>query len=115
MTIIRICRYKRLVFNIITVLFIQIIAGSISVYSQSTESEMKAVAFQKLSLFIDWPGKAFEKNDKEFIIAVIGKNPFENKLEEIYKNVRIKDRPVRIEYFRDVKQIERCQIGRAHV
>jgi hypothetical protein len=81
-----------------------------STYSQSTEYELKAVAFQKLSLFIEWPQEAFENNGNEFVIGVAGNNPFGGLLESVYENVRIKEKKVKIIYIRDFKQILQCHI-----
>jgi hypothetical protein len=101
---------NRMDLKILNVFLMLFIYGITCIFSQSTEAELKAVAFQKLSLFIDWPGNVFNNNEKDFIIGVLGKNPFDNKLEDIYKNVRIKDRPVRIEYFRDIRQLKKCHL-----
>jgi len=78
--------------------------------SQSTEYELKAVAFQKLSLFIEWPGNAFENSGNEFIIGVLGENPFGNLLESVYENVKIKDKKVKTVYFRNIEQAGKCHL-----
>lgn len=81
-----------------------------SLNSQSTEYELKAVAFQKLSLFIDWPEEAFESTGNEFIIGVIQNNPFGSLLETVYENVKIKERKVKIVYLRDIEKIGGCHL-----
>jgi hypothetical protein len=80
------------------------------IYGQTSEYELKAVAFQKLSLFIEWPGNVFANNDSDFIIAVLGKNPFGKILEQTYNNVRIKNRNVKIIYCKDLEQLMPCHL-----
>lgn len=89
-----------------------VMGGAITkLFSQSAEYTMKAVAFEKLSLFITWPTNAV-KNDpsKEFVIAVLGQNPFGNILNDIYKDKKIKDKRVRIVYATNIMQLQDCQI-----
>jgi hypothetical protein len=82
-----------------------------ALFSQSAEYTLKAVAFEKLSLFIDWKATAIQDNSsKEFVIAVFGKNPFGNTLKEVYENKKIKDKTVRIIYAKSIKDLTNCQI-----
>ncbi|HVN59317.1 MAG TPA: YfiR family protein [Bacteroidales bacterium] len=79
-------------------------------YAQTPEAEVKAVAFQKLSLFIEWPAHALDTPGKDFIIGVIGKSPFGDILESVYESTLIKGRKVKIVYFKDVKQLTLCHM-----
>lgn len=82
-----------------------------ALFSQSAEYTLKAVAFEKLSLFITWKATAIQDNSsKEFVIAVLGKNPFGNTLKEVYENKKIKDKTVRIIYAKNIKDLTSCQI-----
>jgi hypothetical protein len=79
--------------------------------TQSEESMMKAVAFEKLSMFITWPEHSSENNAKqEFVITVLGQNPFGNILEEVYKNEKIKDKKVKINYISSIQKLTDCNI-----
>ncbi len=80
-------------------------------FSQSAEYTMKAVAFEKLSLFITWPANTI-KNDPshEFVIAVLGQNPFGSILNDVYKDKKIKDKRVKIVNVKNIKQLTDCQI-----
>ncbi len=79
--------------------------------SQSEEYMMKAVAFEKLSMFITWPARSSENNaSREFIIAVLGQNPFGNILEEVYKNGKINGKKVKINYISSIQKLTDCNI-----
>ncbi|MCX6272240.1 MAG: YfiR family protein [Bacteroidetes bacterium] len=72
---------------------------------------MKAVAFEKLSMFITWPaGNQKSDMSHEFVIAVYGQNPFGDMLEKVYENKKIKDKKVKIVYINNIKQLNECQI-----
>jgi len=79
-------------------------------FSQSSEFEMKAVALEKLALFIEWPKSVPENTTDNFVIAVLGQNLFGTTLEQVYKNHKIKEREVKIIYINDIDQLPECQM-----
>lgn len=80
-------------------------------FSQPTEYTMKAVAFEKLAMFITWPdNSSTNETSQEFIIAVLGQNPFNGILEEVYAGKKIKERKVKIIYLKDIENIVNCDI-----
>ena len=92
-----------------------IIAGmlclSAKAFTQSEEYMMKAVAFEKLSMFITWPAHSSENNaSEEFVITVLGQNPFGNILEEVYKDGKIKGKKVKINYISSIQKLTECNI-----
>jgi hypothetical protein len=58
---------------------------------------LKAVFLERFTRFIDY-GTAPSENQGDFIIAVYGHNPFEQKLEQVYASQTILNRKVRIVY-----------------
>ncbi|NWJ52389.1 MAG: YfiR family protein [Bacteroidetes bacterium] len=99
-------------FQLKIALSVAVVLGcEMQLFSQSAEYTMKAVAFEKLSLFISWQANVI-KNDpsQEFVIAVLGQNPFGNILKDVYKDKKIKDKRVKIVYFKNIKQLPECQI-----
>ena len=95
----------------IVLLLILVICFSVKTFSQSTEYTMKAIAFEKLSLFVTWQAEAVKNNpSQEFVIAVLGQHPFGDILDEVYKNKKIKDKKVKIVYVNNIKQLKDCQI-----
>jgi hypothetical protein len=95
----------------IVLLLILVICFNMKTFSQSSEYTMKAIAFEKLSLFVTWQADALKNNpSQEFVIAVFGQHPFGDILDEVYKNKKIKNRKVKIVYVNNIKQLKDCQI-----
>jgi hypothetical protein len=79
--------------------------------SQSAENTMKAVAFEKISLFISWPTDAFKnQSSPEFIIGVLSQNPLSEVLKEVYKDKKIKDRKVKIVIITNLQELAECHM-----
>jgi hypothetical protein len=83
----------------------------IRLMSQSEEFTMKAVALEKISLFISWPANTLKSNStQEFVIGIYGQNPFKEILEDVYKDKKIKDRKVKIITITNIQEITECQL-----
>jgi hypothetical protein len=75
-------------------------------WSQSSEYTMKAVAFEKLSLFIIWPASTIKNEpSREFIIAVLNQTSFGEALKEVYKDKKIKDKKVKIVNLKSIQEL----------
>lgn len=97
------CRF----FNKCITLFIFIFLIFSLTDAQVDEYVMKAVAIEKLARYIEWPSEAsLGDTNVEFTITVIGKDPFNGVLEEIYSKRKIKNHNVIIKYVEDIKDIE---------
>jgi hypothetical protein len=72
---------------------------------------MKAVAFEKISMFIGWP-VVVDRNSvsSDFVITVLGQNIFGTTLEELYKDKKIKDRKVTVNYLTANQNPGKCDI-----
>lgn len=81
-------------------------------HAQPSEYIIKGVIIEKITRFISWPESVLSKKDtsQNFILGVIGNSPFENILEEIYKNQTIKNKHVEIRYLTALTQIDRCHL-----
>jgi len=78
---------------------------------QSAEFTMKAVALEKISLFISWPANTVRNNTaQEFVIGVFGQNPFREILEDVYKDKKIKDRKVKIITIKNIQDLTECHL-----
>lgn len=93
MFIMKIKKYKYLV------LLFFLFAGLLQ--SQVMECESKPVFIERFIRFIEWPNGI--KNDV-FKIAVVGDNPFDTSLDELFAELKIKDKPVEIIYTNDIKR-----------
>lgn len=78
-------------------------------YGQHSEYIMKAVFFEKFSRFIEWPNELSNPNDP-FIITILGDNPFNNILEDIYATQKIKNRKVIINYANRLSNVKTTHI-----
>ena len=92
-------------------LFIILLFSALLSRAQQSEYVLKAVALEKIAIFVNWPERIqTDKTDSEFVIAVLGKNPFGDVLEETYRNKLIKDRKVKIIYVQNVQKLTTCDI-----
>ncbi|MBN1969569.1 MAG: YfiR family protein [Candidatus Delongbacteria bacterium] len=83
------------------------------ILSQSVdEYDLKAVYFNRISEFINWPDSIFVKKDgsRKFILAVYGEDPFEGRLRTIYNNYKILDMDVEIKYLDELDDINECHL-----
>ena len=79
--------------------------------SQSAEYTMKAVALEKISLFISWPANTIgNSHTQEFVICVLGYYPFVDVLKDVYRNKKIKDLEVRVITISDIHELPDCQL-----
>lgn len=81
------------------------------IFSQQTEVIMKAVAFEKISMFIEWPMDASGNIvSSDFVINVLGQNIFGTTLEELYKDKKIKNKKVTVNYLTANQNPGKCDI-----
>jgi hypothetical protein len=78
---------------------------------QVDENIMKAVAFEQISRFVEWPDKTATGNDSEsFIIGIFGRNPVSRHAEFLYAEQSIKDRQVEIRYLSKQEEAAHCHL-----
>jgi hypothetical protein len=76
----------------------------------SQEFKVKAAFLYNFARFIEWPGSAFKDANSPFVIAVVGKDPFDGALEQAVSGKTIGNRKVEIRHFDSVDKIGPCQI-----
>lgn len=84
----------------------------LSLHAQpADEYTIKAVWLERFTRFIDWP-KNNRVNDhrKNFTIGIIGTDPFNGKLEQVYNDQRIKNKPVTVLRLESYAEIEKCDL-----
>jgi len=87
-------RHSLLILNLILLFVFKPLAA------QKGEYELKAHFLGKFTHYIDWPeAVSGEDSGRAFIIGVIGDDPFNRQLQEIYNSVKLKGRPTEIRYF----------------
>ena len=70
------------------------------------ERDLQAVFIGRFAKFITWPSSDKEK----FIITLIDENPFENLLDDLYKDKTIHGKPIEIHYVSTVEEIGKSDI-----
>lgn len=79
-------------------------------FQKNEAYKIKAVLIEKFTRFIEWPTEFEKENTDFFSIKVIGRTPFYATLSNIYKDVPIKNRPVKIQYIDSPKDIGNCHV-----
>jgi hypothetical protein len=75
-------------------------------YSQTVdEYTLKAIWIGKFTHFIDWPEKTNSENPY-FYIGVFNQDSFQGKLDIIYSNYSLNNKPVKIKYINNIDSIK---------
>ena len=78
---------------------------------QAEEYQLKAAFLERFTRFIDWPnGSDVENSSRPFVIGVLGENPFDEILEEIYSKQKIKNKYVKTIYISEISEINKCNL-----
>jgi hypothetical protein len=75
-----------------------------------TEFQLKAVFLYHFTQFVEWPEDAFDTPDAPLVIGVLGEDPFGTALDEAVEGERVRGRPILVQRYGTVDQIERCHI-----
>src|SRR5689334_8333645 len=76
----------------------------------ATEYGLKSVFLYQFCRFMEWPISAFSSPSDPLIIGVIGEDPFGSLLNEAVEGETYHGRPIRIEHYRNAREIKRCHI-----
>jgi hypothetical protein len=74
------------------------------------ESQLQAIFLFRFSLFVTWPDNAFAEKDSDFIICILGQNPFEDVLDLAVQDEKYNGRTIRISYLNRSDAIKSCHI-----
>jgi len=77
-----------------------------SLYAYESEDKLKVIIIGKVAKYITYENA---QNLDNFVITVL-RNPFENLFDDIYKNKRIKSKPVKISYIDHINELESTNI-----
>lgn len=76
---------------------------------QAKEYQVKAVYLYNFSHFIHWPDTLMLSKNV-FNICILGDNPFHNTLEYVVGKEKFKEKPIKVDYFSNVVDVDECQI-----
>ena len=78
--------------------------------SATREFPVKAAFLLNFAQFADWPPEAFPDSGSPFVIGVLGKDPFGAALDQVVARETVRRRPVVVRRFREVQDVDACQI-----
>lgn len=74
------------------------------------EYQVKAAFIFNFTQFIEWPADAFPNEGAPFVVAVVGKDPFDGALEKIMSGKTVRGRSIEVQHFATAADIKHCQI-----
>lgn len=80
-------------------------------HAQVSEYEYKAAFLERFTRFVEWPNELeSNKFNNTFKIAVIGKNPFNTLLNELFADIKIKNQNVELIYTKDINDLTKVNL-----
>jgi hypothetical protein len=84
--------------------------GSTFGQTVSYEYPLKAVFLLNFSRFTEWPTNAFKTPSSDFVIGILGSNPFGSLMEKTVQDEKLNQRKFVVEYYRDASDIQNCDL-----
>lgn len=82
-----------------------------SIQAQISETEVKAAYIERFTRFIEWPTNTLDSTTKaSFVITVLGDNPFGSTLDNLFKELKVKNLPVTLKYTHNYNEVEGSDI-----
>jgi hypothetical protein len=75
-----------------------------------SEYALKSVFLYNFCRFIDWPNAAFSSPNEPLTIGIVGQDPFGALLNEAIAGESYHGRPIRIEHYRNARDIRPCHL-----
>ena len=76
----------------------------------TSEYEIKAAFLFNFAKFVEWPDWAMDATGNSFVIGILGKDPFNNALEQTIGEKTVRGAPLRISRFSRVEDVGPCHI-----
>lgn len=89
-------------------LFALIVTSDVPTLAQTTEYKVKAAYLYNFARYVTWPQNTAAET--EFVIGVLGDNPFGDALDKIAVRKRVRGKSIRIDYFDTLADYSRCDI-----
>jgi hypothetical protein len=84
-----------------------LLTGSVLVAQGTQEYVAKVRLLEKITAYVEWPSAPAEA---PFVLAVVGRTPFGDELDNYFQGKSVKGRPVQIRYFRGPEDIGDCDL-----
>lgn len=93
------------------ILFLMLMFASTHGFTQANVYVLKAVYLEKFTRFVSWPEESRMNNSElPFVIAVIGRTPLTENLDQIYSNQKINNKKVEVKRIYNLYEIENVHI-----
>ncbi len=80
-------------------------------FGQVDENTMKAIAFEKISQFVEWPAESRKTEaSTQFVFGVMGDNKVVSRVRELYTQHKIKNKIVEIRYISKLDDVIDCHL-----
>jgi len=87
------------------------VAPAQAVEQEGAEYLVKALAIGHfVTRYVKWPETAHKSKDSEFVVAVLGKDPFGKSLQEVLKGKKVGDHPIKVVSYASVDELEDCHL-----
>lgn len=95
---------------IMAVVLLAVTAEGYAQKDHYSEYEVKAAFLYQFISFVEWPSDAFEDDTADFVIGILGEDPFNGILDNIVKEKKAHNRPIRIIRSQDPEALKSCQV-----
>jgi len=100
----------RLIGVFILVFFLMISVQAGTDHETPSEYQVKAAFIYNFAKFVDWPDSADIKNADTMTIGIMGKNPFEDILDQIAASKTVNGHAIKVIYSDDRSDLDKCHI-----
>ena len=95
---------------IMTVVLLALTAEGYAQKDLYSEYEVKAAFLYQFISFVEWPSDAFEDDTSDFVIGILGEDPFNGILDNTVKGKKAHNRSIGIIRSQDPETLKSCQI-----
>lgn len=97
--------------SVVVFMLLVMLAYPLNSFAIDTSDQIKALFLGRFPSFVKWPSSDVSfQNNKNFILCILGKNPFGNVLDQIYSDRDILNKPVEIRYLDHYVDIVHCNV-----
>ena len=102
--------YRRIGYSFVFWLAILAVAAQGDVDKSYSASQVKAVMFHKILIFVEWPELNSQEPENPLVIGVSENSKLYPHLVEIYKSYKVRDRKVVVRVLDDFSDCENCHV-----
>lgn len=78
--------------------------------SQSRADQLKAVFLYNFTQFTEWPSTAFHSSSANFIIGILGNDPFGSYLDSLVKGEKVGEHRIVVQRFSNAEAAKNCHL-----